>query len=55
MHDLAAVTNEYLDEQVIILALILALFTFVNKFPLCTRLYNAVCPYTYVYENIASY
>ena len=30
--DLAAITDEYLDEHGMILALILALFTFVNKF-----------------------
>ena len=53
MRDLAAITDEYLDEQGIILALILASFTFVNKFPSCTHLCNAVCTYAYVYANIA--
>ena len=44
--DLAAITDEYLDEQGMILALILALFTFVNKFPPPHT--NAVCTYAYV-------
>ena len=44
--DLVAITDEYLNEQRIILALILALFTFVNKFPPPHT--NAVCTYAYV-------